>query len=81
MIGLRMWLYFGRGGRGRLGGGPGQGGSCDGRWAGILIVVRVFEEVKVDEADCASGDSEALYNVDRLLCSKYGNVSSDLQEK
>jgi hypothetical protein len=42
---------------------------------------RVFEEVKVDEADCASGDSEALYNVDRLLRSKYGNVSSDLQEK
>jgi hypothetical protein len=40
VIGLRMWLYFGRGGRGRLGGGPGQGGSCDGRWAGILIVVR-----------------------------------------
>ena len=23
--------YFGSGGRGRLGGGPGQGGSCDGR--------------------------------------------------
>lgn len=31
-----MRLYFGRGGRGRLGGGPGQGGSCEGRWAGIL---------------------------------------------
>ena len=30
-------LYFGRGGRGRLGGGPGQVGSCGGRWAGILI--------------------------------------------
>ena len=29
-------LYFGKGGRGRLGGGPGQGGSCDGRWAGIV---------------------------------------------
>lgn len=24
-------LYFGSGGRGRLGGGPGQGGSCEGR--------------------------------------------------
>lgn len=23
-----------------MGGGPGQGGSCDGRWAGILIVAR-----------------------------------------
>ena len=22
-----------------MGGGPGQGGSCDGRWAGILAVV------------------------------------------
>lgn len=31
-------LYFGRGGSGREGGGPGHGGSCDGRWAGILIV-------------------------------------------
>jgi hypothetical protein len=30
-------LYFGRGGRGRLGGGPGQGGNCEGRWAGMLI--------------------------------------------
>lgn len=28
---LEVRLYFGRGGRGRLGGGPGQGGSCDGR--------------------------------------------------
>lgn len=27
---------LGRGGSGRLGGGPGHGGSCDGRWAGIL---------------------------------------------
>jgi hypothetical protein len=52
VIASRMRLYFGRGGRGRLGGGPGQGGSCDGRWAGILIV---FEEVEVDEADCNFG--------------------------
>jgi hypothetical protein len=35
-------LYFGRGGRGRLGGGPGQGGSCDGRWAGMLMIVVLF---------------------------------------
>lgn len=28
--------HFGRGGRGRLGGGPGQGGSCEGRWAGMV---------------------------------------------
>jgi hypothetical protein len=27
----RLRLYFGRGGSGRLGGGPGQGGSWDGR--------------------------------------------------
>lgn len=40
-------LYFGRGGRGRLGGGPGQGGSCEGRWAGMLI-------------ECVSEDSEIL---------------------
>jgi len=32
-------IYFGRGGRGRLGGGPGQGGSWDGRcWACILNI-------------------------------------------
>jgi len=31
-----MSLYFGGGGRGRLGGGPGQGGNCVGRCAGIL---------------------------------------------
>jgi hypothetical protein len=30
-------FYFGRGGSGRLGGGPGQGGNCEGRWAGMLI--------------------------------------------
>ena len=35
--GEKRRLYFGRGGRGRLGGGPGQGGSCEGRWAGMLI--------------------------------------------
>jgi hypothetical protein len=40
-------LYFGRGGRGRLGGGPGQGGNCEGRWAGMLI-------------ECVSEDSEIL---------------------
>jgi hypothetical protein len=28
---VRALPYLGRGGRGRLGGGPGQGGSCDGR--------------------------------------------------
>lgn len=44
-------LYFGRGGRGRLGGGPGQGGSCDGRWAGILkcwllLLLELVEFVK-----------------------------------
>jgi len=32
-------LYLGSGGRGRLGGGPGQGGNCEGRWAGIVIVL------------------------------------------
>jgi hypothetical protein len=42
-------LYFGRGGRGRLGGGPGQGGSCEGRWAGMLIecVKRVLGDIKL----------------------------------
>lgn len=42
-------LYFGRGGRGRLGGGPGQGGSCDGRWAGILKwlwLLRIVESLR-----------------------------------
>jgi hypothetical protein len=32
------YTLLGRGGRGRLGGGPGQGGSCDGRWAGMLVL-------------------------------------------
>jgi hypothetical protein len=41
-----MSLYFGRGGRGRLGGGPGQGGSCEGRWAGIVIVL-VKEDLRI----------------------------------
>jgi hypothetical protein len=45
-----MRLYFGRGGRGRLGGGPGQGGNCDGRWAGILIVC-VKDESKILKVD------------------------------
>jgi hypothetical protein len=63
-------LYFGRGGRGRLGGGPGQGGSCEGRWAGILNMV-VWENSKVLEGDIRSnwrvvrtvwclGDGEAI---------------------
>jgi hypothetical protein len=39
-----MSLYFGRGGRGRLGGGPGQGGNCVGRCAGILrLLVKIRE--------------------------------------
>lgn len=43
------WDYFGSGGRGRLGGGPGQGGSCDGRcWAGIVVLVVMVE----CESDC-----------------------------
>lgn len=43
-------LYFGRGGRGRLGGGPGQGGNCEGRWAGILKFVERTDSkiLKVD---------------------------------
>lgn len=43
-------LYFGRGGRGRLGGGPGQGGNCEGRWAGMLIEC-VRENSKILEDD------------------------------
>jgi len=40
-------LYLGRGGRGREGGGPGQGGSCEGRWAGMLILCVGFESFDV----------------------------------
>jgi hypothetical protein len=33
-------FYLGRGGRGREGGGPGHGGSCEGRWkAGIVMML------------------------------------------
>jgi len=61
VIGLRMRLYFGRGGRGRLGGGPGQGGSCDGRWAGILIVVSgCSKKSKLMKPIVASGDGEVI---------------------
>jgi hypothetical protein len=32
-------FYLGSGGRGREGGGPGQGGSCEGRWwAGMMAI-------------------------------------------
>jgi hypothetical protein len=59
--GSRMRLYFGRGGRGRLGGGPGQGGSCDGRWAGILIAVsECSKKSKLMKPIVTPGDSEVI---------------------
>jgi hypothetical protein len=45
--GEKRRLYFGRGGRGRLGGGPGQGGSCEGRWAGMLIECVIRENLEI----------------------------------
>ena len=42
-------LYFGRGGRGREGGGPGQGGSCDGRWRESILMVVRLDIFEVDE--------------------------------
>jgi len=39
VINLLPYPRLGRGGRGRLGGGPGEGGSCEGLWAGILAGV------------------------------------------
>jgi hypothetical protein len=54
-------IYFGRGGRGRFGGGPGQGGSCDGRWAGILIVVSgCSKKSKLMKPIVTLGDGEVI---------------------
>lgn len=42
MVGVIVTDYFGRGGRGRDGGGPGHGGRLFGRcWAGMFAVVVV----------------------------------------
>ena len=69
LFGVRLVrLYFGRGGRGRLGGGPGQGGSCEGRWAGMLMVVREpeyledrFLFVDFEVAEVSWADSDIIY--------------------
>lgn len=46
-----LYPRLGRGGRGRLGGGPGQGGSCEGRWEGMVkcmwAVVRFGVELRL----------------------------------
>jgi hypothetical protein len=34
-------FYLGRGGRGREGGGPGHGGSCEGRWKAGIVMMRL----------------------------------------
>jgi hypothetical protein len=36
----RQGLYFGTGGKGREGGGPGQGGSSDGLWWSDMFALR-----------------------------------------
>jgi len=62
--GCQGQLYLGRGGRGLLGGGPGQGGNCEGRWAGMLIVCErknlgaldvMFEEIEIDDKAVSKG--------------------------
>jgi len=52
-VSFSTWLalYFGRGGRGRLGGGPGHGGSCEGRWAGMSKMFMFLERERERERE------------------------------